>query len=196
MKALTSFFAVLAIVGFSRVASADDVSSVPDNSPRFLPRFTARLDGGLAYRALYGSHFWGGEITATGGVELRPGAILLTTDLLYGKTEFGLTTWNWHLTPMFEFRFNRLRFGLGPSLGYLQIARVTTPDHPLYDLSFGGVGQLTVDIVQYDVLRNDGRPTPPHAFYGGIRFNVDSYLEQNDSHATTYGPTFMVGYRY
>ena len=196
MKTLAPFLAVLAVAGFSRVARADDVSSVPDNSPRFRPRFTASADGGLAYRALYGSHFWGGEITAMAGVELRPGAIELTSDLLYGKTEYGLTTWNWHLTPMWEFRFNRLRLGLGPSFGYLQIARVTTP-HPFYDVIVGGVGQVTVDLVQYDAIREDGRPTPPHAFYGGIRFNFDDYiLEQNDSHATTYGPTFVLGYRY
>ena len=52
------------------------------------------------------------------------------------------------------------------------------------------------DIVQWEATDHDLRPTTPHAFYGAIRFNYDDYLEQNDSHATTYGPTFVLGYRY
>jgi hypothetical protein len=203
--------AMSALAGFSRIARADEAApassaeaSPPDLPPtdpppqpkKFKPRFMASIDGGLAYRALYGSHFWGGEITAAAGVDLKPGTISLTTDLLYGKTEYGLATWDWHLATIWEFRFNRFRAGLGPTLTYLQIGRVTTPDHPFWVVGAGLVGQVSVDLVQYDVLRADGRPTSPHAFYAAIRFNIDSYLEQDDSSAATYGPTFVLGYRY
>ena len=202
MKALAPFFALFAIAGFSRAAHADD-SNPPDPSEptvamptKFAPRLSASADGGLAYRAIYGSHIWGGEIAATAGVDLKPGTLLLETDLLYGKTEYGLTTWDWHVAPMWEFRFDRFRAGLGPSLTYLQIARVTTPDHPFHVLGAGVVLQASVDIVQWDATGHDLRPTTPHAFYGALRFNFDDYLEQNDSKATTYGPTFVLGYRY
>lgn len=179
------------------LAAAPRVAHADEPTPKkFKPRVIFSADGGLAYRELYGSHFWGGEITAAAGVDLKPGTISLTTDLLYGKTEFGLTTWDWHVSPMWDFRFNRFRAGLGPSLSYLQIARVTTPDHPFYVLGAGVVLEATVDIIQYDADPGPDRITTPHAFYGGIRFNAESYLEQNDSHAATYGPTFVLGYRY
>jgi hypothetical protein len=224
VKRRAQFLAVCGVVSafasFSRVAHADDavpesapsaptaVSSPPEptaDSPseepppkpkKFKPRVMASIDGGLAYRALYGSHFGGGEITAAAGVDLKPGAVSLTTDLLYGKTEYGLTTWDWHMATIWEFRFNRLRVGLGPTLTYLQIGRVTTPDHPFWVVGAGLVGQVSFDLVQYDVVRNDGRPTTPHAFYAAIRFNFDDYLEVDDSGAVTYGPTFSLGYRY
>jgi hypothetical protein len=210
MKPHPHFLAVCcglsALVGFSRAADADETApepsadAPPSDPPRppkkFKPRFMASIDGGLAYRALYGSHFWGGEITATAGVDLKPGAVSLTTDLLYGKTEYGLTTWDWHMSTVWEFRFNRIRAGLGPSLTYLQIGRITTPDHPFWVVGAGLVGQVSVDLVQYEVVRSDGRPTSPHAFYAAIRFNFDDYLEQEDSGAVTYGPTFSLGYRY
>jgi hypothetical protein len=192
----------VALAGFPRAARAadavpaDETPSDPPRPKKFKPRFMASIDGGLAYRALYGSHFWGGEITAAAGVDLKPGAVSLTSDLLYGKTEYGLTTWDWHMATVWEFRFNRIRAGLGPSLTYLQIGRVTTPDHPFWVLGAGLVGQVSFDLVQYEVVRSDGRPTAPHAFYAAIRFNFDDYLEQNDSGAVTYGPTFSLGYRY
>jgi hypothetical protein len=206
-KTLAPLLMIVTIAGFSRVARADEDSppavavetspaELPPSPPKkFKPRFMASVDGGLAYRALYGSHFWGGEITAAAGVDLKLGEVMLTTDLLYGKTEYGLTTWDWHIATVWEFRFNRIRAGLGPTLTYLQIARVTTPD-PFFVVGAGLVAQVSVDLVQYDGERNDGRPTSPHAFYAGARFNFDSYLEQADSGAATYGPTFVLGYRY
>ncbi len=205
-----SFVAAVAVLGFSRAAHADDLApsasaaisttsplDVPPSPPKkFKPRFIARIDGGLAYRTLYGSHFWGGEITAAAGIDLKPGAVSLATDLLYGKTEYGLTTWDWHVATTWEFRFNRLCAGLGPTLTYLQIGRATTPDHPFWTVGAGLVGQLTYDLVQYEAIRDDGRPTSPHAFYAGIRFNFDDYLEPDDPSTITYGPTFVLGHRY
>ncbi len=158
------------------------------------PRVMADLDAGLAYRALYGSHFWGGELSAAVGVELKPGTVMLTTDLLFGKTEYGLTVWNWHVAPLWQFRIARLRLGAGPSFSYLQVARVTEPSHALWNMGVGVVGQASFDLVQLDATAADGRPTPPHALYGAIRLNIDDMLGGGDA-PIVFGPTFAIGLR-
>lgn len=197
MKPRIPFLLVgVALVTFTSTARADapaSTASAPPPEKRMKPRVMADVDAGLAYRALYGSHVWGGELSAAVGAELEPGAILLTSDLLFGATEFGLRVWSCHVAPLWQFRLARLRLGAGPSVSYLQIARITEPGHALWNLGVGVVGQASFDLLQLDTTGADGRPTPPHAFYGAVRLNVDDVL--GTGAPIVYGPTFALGLR-
>ena len=196
MKIAEAILGVLTIAGFSRVARAnDDTSSVPDNSPRFLARFSAKAEGGLDYRVLYGSHVIGGDVSAAAGVELRPGAIYLAADVMLGETAYGLFTSDWRLTPSWEFRYQRVRVALGPSLSYMQITRITSPDHPFHTAGLGLFGQASFDLVQR-VRARGGRPTPPSAIYAALRFNLDVLQSDDDGAPLFYGPSIAVGFRY
>ena len=167
----------------------DTVETRPDpqpDPPKTKTRFGAKLAGGATYRTLYSSSLTGGTIDLGLGAELAPGALYGTVGIVLGSTKYGLNTQMYSFGSSWEFHIDRVRLGAGLQAGYLQISRITQPDHPMGAVFVGVHLSLTVDLFA----------ASHHALYLGARLSGDSVSANQDSGAFAVGPTAFAGLRF
>lgn len=175
---------VLALAVVLAAPSANAQEDPPKHKKKI--HLGAKLAGGATYRSLYSSSLTAGTIDLGLGAEFASGALYGTFAVALGSTKYGLGTQMYSFGPSWEFRFDRVRFGVGAQLGYLQIARVTQPDHPFGAFVSGAHVFLTVDVFAVE----------DHAVYLGAKLSADA-VQSNDADAAFIGgPTIFAGLRF
>lgn len=148
-------------------------------------RTSFRAEGGFQYAQVYAVPITGARVRLGIGTQSDKYASYGTFSVLYGGTESGLRTWDFHFGYTGDFlKVSILRLGLDADIGYLVIHRASLNDR-MFALGAGAGAHAGFDLFAFG-------PHDDHAVTAQARFDASLHF----GGAFVWGPAVLVGFRY
>jgi hypothetical protein len=163
----------------------------PAPAPEPLPRrsastFSAKLWAGPSYERFYDLAMYGADFGVSLGAQRGISGWYGELEGVVGKTDHGLSTYQYWMGGSWEGRIDRVHLGLGVHLGMLAISRATTGDL-MTGFGFGAFGFATVDLYQDEA---------GHALYLGAKITANVMEDGEGGGPALWGPSATLGWRY
>jgi hypothetical protein len=126
-------------------------ASAPPREPLSRRGLSGKLALGGSYQRFHTVPLTSGELHGAIGGRLGAHSGYATLELLYGKTEFGLTSFGGYFGALTDWSLGRLRLGGQVRVGALSFSRVTeTDDGDLASVSVGARVHVAFDVLRLE----------------------------------------------